>query len=214
MKQFYIYIKCKPDGTPFYVGKGFARRAWQYFGRNRKFNNVVNKYGKANILTYVFYEESEELAFDGEIAAIKSLREAGYDLSNLTDGGEGVSGFNQPKSEEHRRNMCIAQRGKKKSPDHVAKMAESAKKQYAKGVGIAKINGLPRTEEHCKNLSESHMGNTFSLGHKHSEESKRKMSLAKKGKPSARQGYTHSEETRRKIGLANTKKRNVNEISA
>ena len=39
-----------------------------------------------------------------------------------------------------------------------------------------------RYEEYCKKLSERMRGNTYSLGYIHSEETRRKESLARKGK--------------------------------
>jgi len=216
MKQFYIYIKCKPDGTPFYVGKGCGKRYGQMVsGRNKKFIHIVAKYGKSNILTYIFLEESERDALDNEVIAIKSLRDAGYDLANMTDGGEGTSGFHAPKSDEHKRKIGDAHKGKKLSKEQIAVMSANGKKQYANGCGIAKINNKPRTEEHCRRISQSRMGNTFSLGHRHSAESKMKMSIAKKGKKTTRPGYTHSEETRRKIAESHARRRqpNITEIT-
>lgn len=44
-------------------------------------------------------------------------------------------------------------------------------------------------------------------GFHHSEETKRKISLLRKNKPSARIGYKHSEETKRKIGIGNKGKK-------
>ena len=49
----------------------------------------------------------------------------------------------------------------------------------------------------------AHLGKQYHLGHKHTEESKRKMSEALKGKPSWMKGKHHTEETRTKLRLAN-----------
>jgi hypothetical protein len=34
MAQFYTYLHCKPDGTPFYVGKGSGKRSNFMYDRN------------------------------------------------------------------------------------------------------------------------------------------------------------------------------------
>lgn len=122
------------------------------------------------------------------------------------------------KSDEHRRKLSEARKGK---PGHPMSAETKAKL-------IAAIKSKPRTPEHCKKLSEalkgkSHRGTKHSeetkqklrainLGKRHSEESKRKMSLARKGKKlgpfsdqhranlsKACMGRKLSEETKRKL---------------
>lgn len=64
----------------------------------------------------------------------------------------------------------------------------------------------PLTEEHKKKISEAHKGHTaYNPNYKHSEETKQKMSVAKKGKfnSNSRLGTTHSEETKQKIKESN-----------
>ena len=93
--QFYTYLHCRPDGTPFYVGKGnnrFGKRSHEFRRRNQYHQHIVSKYGRENILIYIFPCESEEQAFADEAQQIAQLRQAGYSLCNLTDGGEGSSG--------------------------------------------------------------------------------------------------------------------------
>jgi len=95
MKQFYTYLHCKPDGTPFYVGKGGGhrgRRSHNFADRSQHHKNIVAKYGKANIRIFVFNCESEEQAFADEIQQIAQLRREGHELCNVADGGQGASG--------------------------------------------------------------------------------------------------------------------------
>jgi len=90
--KFYVYFHKKiSDGVIFYVGKGSNRRAFSKSGRNAYWNNVVNKHGyeieifKNNL--------SENDAFELERLAIKTLKEIGVPLTNMTDGGEGSGGY-------------------------------------------------------------------------------------------------------------------------
>jgi hypothetical protein len=48
--EHYAYIHCKPDGTPFYVGKGSGDRFRVSGARNPYYRRTVNKYGAKNIL--------------------------------------------------------------------------------------------------------------------------------------------------------------------
>jgi hypothetical protein len=89
---FYTYIHSKPGGEPFYVGKGKGKRSHDFAnGRNKSYLEIVALFGAENIEVQVFEKESEEDAFKSEIEYIKSLREAGYEICNRTNGGEGKS---------------------------------------------------------------------------------------------------------------------------
>lgn len=96
MKQFYVYIHKKPDGTPFYVGKSSTDRHKTIWRKHNKWHTrIVEKYGPENIIVEVTQCQSEANAFELEKIYIKQLRQDGCDLVNVTDGGEGVSGFKQ-----------------------------------------------------------------------------------------------------------------------
>ena len=94
MKQFYTYLHCKPNGNPFYVGKGSGNRGYSLTGgRNQYYKRIIAKYGKENIGVFIFPCIDEEQAFADEIQQIFQLRREGYELCNNTNGGEGVSGY-------------------------------------------------------------------------------------------------------------------------
>lgn len=90
---FYAYIHCRPDGRPFYVGKGCDGRAFKMIRRNSYHNNIVAKYGSENILVGILTCSSEDISFELEKGIIKCLRRSGIKLANMTEGGEGVSGY-------------------------------------------------------------------------------------------------------------------------
>jgi hypothetical protein len=114
----FTYLHCKPDGVPFYVGKGSIKRSKKLYDRNKYHENIVTKYGKENILIGRIECSSENIAFDLERGIIKCLRRSGIKLTNFTEGGiGGVCGkpsWNKGKkfTEEHRAKLSIARMGK------------------------------------------------------------------------------------------------------
>ena len=60
--EFFVYLYKRPDGSVFYVGKGTKRRALSVSPsrRNRKFMNILNKYGAKDVLLELIPCASEE----------------------------------------------------------------------------------------------------------------------------------------------------------
>ena len=101
--EYYVYLYLREDGTPYYIGKGKGRRAYD---KNRKFARPAEKE------RIVFHSKNltEDEAFKIEKELIAEYGRKDIDtgiLRNLTDGGEGLSGH--IKSEEYRNNMSVAQ---------------------------------------------------------------------------------------------------------
>ena len=149
-KQFYTYLHCKPNGDPFYVGKGCKRRAYKFNKRNPHHSNLIKKYGVTNILIYIFNCDSEEQAFSDEIRQITQLRKEGYLLANKTDGGEGTSGrkwtsYQYQKMKGNKHGVGVKYPGRKYSPEQ--NMAKSIRQ---------KGKSLPKST--CINMSISRLG--------------------------------------------------------
>lgn len=140
----YAYIHCKPDGTPFYVGKGVRARYKNFRDRNNYHKKIVAKYGQENILVGKVDCSSNEIALSLEIGIIKCFKRMGVPLANFTDGGQGALG--RPCSEktkaavakanarriwteEQRQKIGEFSKGKPR-PEHAIKMA--SKKLWAK----------------------------------------------------------------------------------
>lgn len=103
-QQFYTYVHLRPDGSPFYVGKGLRSRAHNLGKgrRNEQHGRTVRKYGKENIGVALYACKDEKHAFELEIDLIAMFRSWGHDLANATDGGEGVSGHKQSEAQKLR----------------------------------------------------------------------------------------------------------------
>lgn len=144
----FAYVHCRPDGSVFYVGKGTHKRMRLFAQRNKYHKNVVKKYGRDNILMGKLECSSNEIAFDLERGLIKCLKRMGANLTNMSDGGEGIEAGNLPWNT-----------GKELTDEH---------------------------KEKCR-VANSGENNPF-YGKHHSAETKKRMSIAKKGNTPANKG--------------------------
>lgn len=88
---FYTYVWRDNSGTPFYVGKGRNRRAWDVYDRSPEFKAIHSNGGCTVGVVDWFIHESQALAHEVElIAAYRQSPDCM--LVNKTDGGEGASG--------------------------------------------------------------------------------------------------------------------------
>lgn len=157
-KVYGVYMHCKPDGNPFYIGKGTAKRSRDFYtARNSRHKRTVAKYGQDNILVRFMACVDESAALEMEKGVIKVFRACGFDLANYTDGGDGVSGLRHTEqvkramsekrrglkhSEGHKNAISIRLLGRKKSPfsvEHKQKLGALAKgkRWYNNGKNIA-----------------------------------------------------------------------------
>lgn len=146
---FCTYVHGRPDGMPFYVGKGILSRARDFSPSRRTphHQNIVKKYGRDNIKICVFLCDGEQDAFSTERLLIKDLRTAGHALINLTDGGEGVSG--RIPSEAQLAGM-VKGRGK----NHFQDMPEESKQHILDGLarGRSKLMASPAFIKHLETI--------------------------------------------------------------
>jgi len=201
--MFYVYQHIRNDTLmPFYVGKGKGKRANVSINRTAYWQNVVNKSGGYQI-KYLAKNTDEEFAFLLEIETIDICRKRGIKLVNLTNGGEGTSGYKYfsetvkkiaekntglKRSDEAKEKMAVAKRGRKLSEETKAKMSVARKGKPPNNMGKVYKMKNPFTAEHIRKMSESRKGRKMSV------ESSIKKSLATKGKPK-------SEETKMKMKL-------------
>lgn len=120
MANFYVYLHTRGDnGKVFYVGKGKGKRAWSEHSRNKYWKNIVNKHGFAVKIIDEFLDEVT--AFELEELMIALI---GRDnLCNMTDGGDGVSGFKF--SEETKAKLSAIRKGRKRPPETGKRISEA-----------------------------------------------------------------------------------------
>lgn len=168
MKRYYIYRHIRLDtNTPFYIGKGSDKRAYSKECRNQYWHNIVNKYEyRVEIIRKGL---SEKEAFSKEIEFIALYREYGYCEANLTDGGEGPSGYSHTK--EAKLKMSEAKKGLP-SPNK-GKLFNA---EWRVNISKAK-KGTEMHPNTKKALLKANIGKPGTmLGRKHSEETKKLMS--------------------------------------
>ena len=155
MSNFGAYVQIKPDNIPFYVGKGKLIRAKRLDANSHNIyhSRVIKKYGKDNIDIAFIECSSEEIAFKLEIGLIKCINRMGIPLTNLTLGGEGVS-------------------GRKLSPEHKLKLSDALTGRVGTWLGR---NHSEETKEKLRILK---IGNTNRKGKLASEVTKIKQSKA------------------------------------
>ena len=224
--DFYIYEHWRPDTSKcFYVGKGRGRRAYRMNNRNEWHTRIVNKLKESNFFVevrLVVTGLTEEQALEQEKVRVKFWRDLGYQLVNLTGGGDGV----RCPSEETREKMRLAHK-RRQTPEAIEKCREKtnalwanaewrkntiektkeakSKIEYTWGYKISNaLKGKKKSESHIANLSGDK--NHF-LGKVHSEEAKAKISAKKTGTKLSEQTKANM-----KIAQAIRRKREVESV--
>ena len=214
--MFYVYEHWRPDrDEPFYVGKGKGGRANIMARRNlhhKAIQQKLHRLGMAVEVRIIFSGLSEQEAFNLEIQRIATWRDAGIDLANKSNGGEGQSHKEGakikvslarkgiPLSEEHKKKLSLAKIGKKQKLEHVLlrskklignnwnkgkTLPESTKNKMAKkmlGNGFAK--GRARSSEHRAAISAAHKGQIIT------EETRHKMRIASRAREERKRNAT------------------------
>ena len=192
--HYYTYAYLREDKTPYYIGKGTGNRIYST-------NRIIKPPKDKSRIIYLKQNLTETEAFRHEIYMISVFgrKDLGTGiLYNMTNGGDGSSGW--VPSEEYRKKMSEAKKGKTHSEDSKKKMSVAQKGKTLSEEHRRKMSEANKdktlSEEHRRKISEAHKGKITS------EETKIKLSEAQKGNKNHNYGKTFSEETRRKIGDA------------
>ena len=205
---FYLYIYLDPRKTgkfnydkykfnyePFYVGKGKGDRIYQHLnekGSNNKlkFNKIqkIKRKGLEPIIQKLYEDGFEKDVFEKEIELIKLIGR--YDLGlgplcNLTNGGEGSSGY----------------KFTKKDIEKISLTTKEAMKdiQIRKKISVA-VTGRKHSLEIREKLRIVNNGeNNPMYGKHHSLKAKEKISVAQSGKNNNMYGKHHRLETIEKM---------------
>lgn len=188
--DYYVYEHIRNDtGAVFYVGKGRGRRAYIANGYHRSqwWLRVVEKAGGFTV-RFLAQGISELSALQMEIDAIAQYREQGVELVNMTNGGDGTSGYKR--SAELNAFFSAMHRGKVMSPEVREKISASVK-----------ASGYVPSEEARQKMSAAHKGHRRALGYRHTDEWKARASEVRKGNKS-RTGQRRSDEERAKASAS------------
>lgn len=177
-------------------GRGYGKAQVAFYG-------AIQKYGWDNFEHIIWAENlTEKEAKDWEIRLIAifktnccKYKDMAYGY-NMTDGGDGVSG---PFSEEHKRKIGEANKGKIRSEETRKKIGDAhrdpseetrrkMRENHPDMFGKNNPNfGRHHTEEEKKRISEKNKGKVpYMKGKHHTENSKKKISESKKGKCSGK----------------------------
>lgn len=141
---FYVYAYLRDDGTPYYIGKGKAGRAWH------RFKGETQKPMDSARIVIIADKLCEKDSFLLEIAQITlyGRKDLGTGiLRNRTSGGEGPSGYTW--TEAHHKNFSAATLGKpsklkgtKLKPEHIARSAASRRGLKQPKIAAAKLGKI------------------------------------------------------------------------
>jgi hypothetical protein len=192
LERFYVYEHIRNDtGAVFYVGKGCGRRSVHDHNRGIYWDRIVNK-AQGFSVRYPVQNVDEELSLLAEMELIDKYRKTGVRLVNVSDGGDGVTGYHHTDETKLKIGKANATTPKAKGEQHG-------------------MFGKKHTEESLAKMSASQTGRMVGENHplygkKHSDETRAKISQGVAGKLQGEKngffGKKHSDETKAKISKA------------
>ena len=224
LQRFYGYRHWTKEAQPrcFYVGEGVKNRPYSH-ERNHKWRNVVKNYCYTVEVCVGPMTKEESLAW--EVAMIEEMgtfttnhtHDDSTQIScNFDKGGRGCAGHIV--SPESRKKMSDVRKGNENCRGWVLtdetkkKMSETKKGEKNPNYGKPALNkGKSPSDETRKKMSDAKKNpsietrqklSTATLGRRHTEATRKKMSEDLKGDKNPFYGKSHTEETRQKMSIA------------
>lgn len=123
MKNYYTYAYLREDGTPYYVGKGKGNRS------HRKYHTVAVPPFDRILILKKDLSEDEAIQHEIYMIAVLGRKDSGTGiLRNLTNGGEGTSGYSH--REETKRNIGNSNRGRER-PEELRRRISASVSGYS-----------------------------------------------------------------------------------
>ena len=197
MNIYYVYVYVREDGTPYYIGKGKGQRA---YSNQHSINLPTDK----SRIVFIFKDLSENDAHELECLLIKFHGRKDNDtgvLRNMTDGGEGTSGY------KHTAETKQIMKGKKHTDETIKKMSDARKGKIPWNKGKpSPCKGKKHSEEFKQKRSEATKGkNNPMFGKSRTDDQKIKQSETMKGRPSPHKGKIRGPQKNPKLpGYKNT----------
>lgn len=141
--MWYVYIHFKPNGRPFYVGKGRKSRAYTIRRQhNTAHVRTLEKYGEDSILVWRTVFPSHDEAVAEEIRIIHELRSMGVPIVNMTNGGDGTVGLKRT-AEQCAANGVLKignknMKGKSHSQESKGKIRDALKRHFSNPLNRSK----------------------------------------------------------------------------
>lgn len=196
--NYCIYVHIAPNGKMYIGTTGMILKERWNHGRGYKrcplFNKAITQYGWDNFQHIVLIEGlNRDVAYECEKALVAKYHTNHPDYGyNLSGGGKGSNGYKH--TEEQRKRQSEISKGRKLSEEAKRKIGENSRRaltgrhlpeEVKRKISASNKGkpGRPQTEEAKRKNALAHMGKQYHLGYKHSKESRKKMSLAKLGKP-------------------------------
>lgn len=186
--MYYIYRITNLVNGKTYIGQHKYQDLNDYYmGSGKILKLAIKKHGienfKKEILVFNISKKEHIDLLEKTFIAFEREKVGAENCYNIADGGGGSTGH---LSEEHRKKISEANKGKHMSEEAKRKISEAHK-------------GKKMPEESCRKNSEAHKGQT-----PWNKDKKGLQTAWNKGKSSWIKGKHHSEETKKKIGEANS----------
>lgn len=208
MKLGIIYLAHNTINNQVYIGQTIQGLDVRTSGHHNKaknrpsthFHKSIKYYGESAFEWSILEELPVDELNDAEIFWISYFKYIGATLYNHTNGGKATRGYKHTEETKHK--ISEANKGKpspaKSKPG--SNLGKTFSNEHRKKISES-LKGVQRSDEWRNKQSIAQKGR-FRAGHPMAEESRRRLSEAKKGKPAHNKGKRMSDEQRQKLSAS------------